>query len=189
MSQPKLKLATRLEELESQHQTRNQISQNLRQPSAERFPAPASRLPREHHHVSQILYQKDAYKGYPVWKREIVQHVYLPLFRAFHKWLDLFPPTRMEPDGTYSWLVHQGCFLTREEADRDAARYPHGYVVPNMPLGQSLTESVPEKSAIYFAKGGTPASKPRAPVDWACIQEEVNLLEELSRNAKRITIQ
>lgn len=144
----RLRLAS-LEDLEGQSQPRQSLH---RQQNLEKSPAPESRLPREHSHVSQILYQKDVYKDYPAWKRWMVEYVYLPIFRQFHRRLNLFPPTRMEPDGTYSWLVHQGCFFTEEEAKADAARYAHGYVVPNVPLGRSLTADIAEDSSIYFAK-------------------------------------
>jgi hypothetical protein len=144
----KLRLATRLEDLETS-QSQQATQRLLHQQSPEKFPAPESNLPRQHCHVAQILYAKDAYRGYPSWKRWAVINVYLPLFRVLHKWLGLFPPTRVEPDGTYSWLVHQGCFLTRAEAEADAKRYPHGYVVPNMPLGRSLTADVAEETSIY----------------------------------------
>ena len=190
----KLRLATRtnLEDLEkNQRQQMSRLPLSRLQPTREKSPGPESRLPREHSHVSQILYQKDVYKDYPAWKRWLVGHVYLPLFRQFHRRLNLFPPTRMEPDGTYSWLVHQGCFLTEEEAKADAARYPHGYVVPNVPLGRSLTQSIPEKSAIYFSR----ECEPLVPatngfhVDLASIQEEANLLEATVRAARRVTTQ
>lgn len=149
----KLRLA-RLEDLEtSQDRLTLRVPENRRQQSREKSQAQESRLPREHCHTAQILYTKDVYKDYPAWKKWTVEHVYLPLFRQFHARLNLFPPTRLEPNGTYSWLVHQGCFLTEEEAKTDAARYPHGYVVPNVPLGQSLTEDVAEESSIYFSKG------------------------------------
>lgn len=181
----RLRLATvmTLEEAEANQQTQSPHQLNHR----EKSPAPESRLPREHSHVAQILYQKDVYKDYPAWKRWLVQYVYLPLFRQFHRRLNLFPPTRMEPDGTYSWLVHQGCFITEAEAKADAARYPHGYVVPNVPLGRSLPEATVEKSAIYFpspARNGYERG-----IDLSSIQEEVNLLEATVRSARRITSQ
>lgn len=149
----RLRLASRptLEDLETTQSQQAIQSPSLHLPQA-KSPVQGDRLPREHYHVAQILYAKDAYAAYPAWKRALVTSVYLPLFRFFHSWLGLFPPTRMEPDGTYSWLIHQGCFLSRAEANTDAARYPHGYVVPNVPLGRSLTADVAKESSIYFAK-------------------------------------
>lgn len=170
----KLKLMSRIETLEDMEASQsNQPAIQRHRHLPEKSPAPVARLPREHFHTAQILYQKDVYKDYPAWKRWTVEHLYMPIFRQFHKRLKLFPPTRMEPNGTYSWLMHQGCFLTKDEADADAARYPHGYVVPDVPVGQSLTASVNEDSAIYI-----PASKG----DMA----KLDILTSISEEVKRI---
>lgn len=108
-------------------------------------------LPRVHCTVGQILYAKDVYKDFPAWKRWAAIHLHIPLFNFLQRALGLFPPTGQDANGVHVFNAHQGCFFTREEAEVDAARYPHGYVVPNMPLGQSLTADTPEHSSIYFA--------------------------------------
>lgn len=176
-----LRLATRLEDLETQHQPMSP-SQSSHQ-YQERYPDQA-RLPRTHCHVGQILYAKDVYKDYPAWKRWVALYFHIPLFRFLEKLLNLFPPTGKDLHGVYVWNAHQGCFLTREEADQDAARYPHGYVVPNMPLGQSLTAAVPEKSSIYFTNQDTTPSPDH--VDLTPILEEVRQLRATVRAAGRI---
>ena len=145
----KLKLAT-LEDLEETQESQIQTNHLHHHQIPARSQAQESSLPRQHFSVGQILYSKDVYKDYPAWKRLAVNYAYLPLFRFLHKRLSLFPPTRMEADGTYSWQPHQGCFFNREEADADARRYAHGYVVPNVPLGQSLTKDIPRRSSIYI---------------------------------------
>jgi hypothetical protein len=135
-----------------------------------------------HCHVGQVLYAKDVYKDYPAWKRWAAEHIHIPLFRFLQKWLNLFPPGRLEPDGTYSWVMHQGCFFTQEDADRDAARYPHGYVVPNVPLGQSLTDKVTEKSSIYFPRQEEAFDVDLAPIRQG-LENEVRELKDLGRAA------
>lgn len=175
MSAPKrrLQLAS-LTTLEDDRNQQPQTNQRLRsrQQSREKFQGQESKLPREHCSVDQILYAKDMYVSYPAWMRVVVNYAYLPLFRFLHKWLKLFPPTRLEPDGTYSWVMHQGCFLSEEDALRDAARYAHGYVIPNMPLGRSLTSDLPARSAIYFSR-----EKPVPPVDLSPVMEEADKLK------------
>ncbi len=186
MSHPKLKLATKLEDLETQHRpaSRSPFHQ-LRQ---ERYQdQETDRLPRSHFHVGQLLYTGDMQKGYPAWKRWVQNHVHIPLFRWFEEKFGLFPPTgKRIIDGAYVWNSHQGCFVTRAEADRDAARYPHGYVVPNMPLGQSLTESAPEKSSIYFSKG---SKEERSPISLSTVLSEMGELHrDLRIAAARTTL-
>lgn len=152
-----LRLASRiaLEDLETNH-SQQTLQSHPRQLSQERSPAQESRLPREHFSVGQILYAKDVYKDYPAWKRWVANHVHLPLFRFCHKVLGLYPPTGQRPDGTYIFAAQQGCFLTQAEADEDARRYPHGYVVPN-PLGRSLTADIPEQPSSYIPNKEGPA--------------------------------
>ncbi len=154
MSSPKLKLASRIATLEdmeaNQHQQATQ-NQKFRQPTRVKSPDQVRPLRRRHWHVCQLLYTEDVYKDYPAWKKWAVDNVHIPLFNFFLKALKLFPPTGEDSDGRKIYIAHQGCFETQEEADVDAARYPHGYVVPDMPLGQSLTAEV-ENPNIYFAK-------------------------------------
>lgn len=169
----KLKLAS-LEDMETSHD--QQTRPLYHQQNQGRFPDQESkRLPRVHSHVAQILYAKDVYKNYPAWKRWAANNVHIPLFRFLEKWLKLFPPTGKKPDGTYVWASHQGCFFTQEEADADAARYPHGYVVPNMPLGRSLTADVAEESSIYFASKGKPVKLKMVFEEMRKLQEEVRM--------------
>lgn len=180
MSLPKLKMVMRLEDLESQQTSlRTQTAQA--QDQRVRFPDP-EKARKQHFHVAQILYAKDVYKNYPAWKRWLANNVHLPLFRFFHKWLALYPPTGQRSDGTYIFAAHQGCFLSKEEAEQDAQRYPHGYVVPNIPLGRSLTSSIPEGSSIYFPnKEDTHFS-----VDLAPVLEEVGKLRATVQSAARL---
>lgn len=137
--------------------------------------------------MGQILYTKDVYKDYPAWKRWVVNNAHLPLFRFCHRVLGLYPPTGEEqlPDGTrrYLFAAHQGCFFTKDEADMDAARYKHGYVVPNVPLGRSLTANIPEKPAIYI-----PASKgDMAKLDiLTSISEEVKRIKTIAHQARAV---
>jgi hypothetical protein len=154
MSVARLRLASRpsLEDLETNQS--QQVSPNRLHQSQEKSPDQAS-IPKRHCHVGQILYAKDVQKNYPSWKKWVANRVHIPLFRWFEKILGLFPPTgKRIIDGVYVWNAHQGCFSTQEEADRDAARYPHGYVVPNVPVGSSLTADAAEESSIYFASKG-----------------------------------
>jgi hypothetical protein len=184
----RLRLVT-LEDLENQQS--QQVNQHqYRQLNQERYQDQADQVPKFHCHVGQILYAKDVYKDYPTWKRWAALHVHIPLFRWFEKALGLFPPTGRDViKGVYVWNAHQGCFASREDADKDAARYAHGYVVPNMPLGQSLTESVPEKSSIYFAQD---AAFHVDMADLAPLRErlevEVKELKDLGRTAARINL-
>jgi hypothetical protein len=173
-----LRLATSLEEIEESHDRHPQASQQSHQ-FPERYQGKEPRsLPREHFHVAQIIY--DLQNNWPAWKRLVFKAVYLPLFRFFDKRVGILPPVRVEPDGTYSWLAHQGCFLTEAEAQLDASRYPFGYVVPHVPLGSSLTEDIPEKSSIYFQK-----ELPRPSL--APIVEEARRLRTAVHTAARIT--
>ena len=143
----KLHLATMedLETSQSQQPARNHLHRQAKSPGQ-------AATNHSHFHVGQLLYAKDVYKDYPAWKRWVANNVHIPLFRFIEKTLGLFPPTGKRPDGTYVWAAHQGCFESREQADIDAARYPHGYVVPNVPVGRSLTADVAQESSIYFAR-------------------------------------
>lgn len=177
----KLRLATRtatLEDLEESQQ--NQRRRPIHQ-SPEKSPAQGvtGSLTRTHCHVAQILYAKDVQKNYPAWKRWVANNIHIPLFRWFEKSLGLFPPTGERIDGVYVWASHQGCFESEAEAKADADRYPHGYVVPNMPLGRSLTASVAEKSSIYFAtRKGLPKADAKRISEWIAqvdrIQETID---------------
>lgn len=150
-----------------------QTQQSRRPPqlTPEKFPALESRLPRQHCHTAQVLYAKDMQKNYSPWKRWAVNNLYLPVFRFLHKHWNIAPPTGRDAEGREIWVAHQGCFLTRAEADMDAARYPHGYVVPNVPLGRSLTADVAEETSIYVPNKDRPEK-----VDLAPLQEEVRML-------------
>lgn len=142
----RLRLAT-LEDMEDQ-QTLNQQSQ-YPQLSQERSRGKVNSLPRQHFSTAQVIY--DLTGKWSVLKKLVFWTVYLPLFRFFDRRFKFFPPTRKEADGSYSWIAHQGCFLTEAEAQADAKRYPFGYVV-SLPLGRSLKqESTTEDSTVYFA--------------------------------------
>jgi hypothetical protein len=155
MSAARLRLASRptLEDLEASHSRQIQ-SRRLRQPNPETAAVPVARLPREHFHVAQRKYSLDA--NSPVWKKAVFWLVYIPLFRFFHKRLRFITPDRVEADGSYSWLEHQGCFLTEDEALADAKRYPFGFVVPS-PLGRSMMAETTPESAIYYPNKGEKA--------------------------------
>lgn len=170
-----LKLAT-LEDMENQ-QSRSHHPQQSR---VKYRAVESSQLPHVHSHVGQVIYDLDG--NWPRWKRAVLRGFYLPLIRVFVK-LGFFPPARVYPDGSFSWVMHQGCFLTEAEARADAARYPHGYVVPNMPLGRSLTESVPEKSAVYFPNHVDEVEDLLLP-----IREEVKKLKATAQAARAATI-
>ena len=158
MSVAKLRLASRptLEDLEA-NQGQQATRHRLHQPSLAKSPVPESRLPKVHCHTAQVLYAKDMQRNYPEWKRWAVNNLYLPVFRFLHKRWGIAPPSGKDAEGREIWVSHQGCFLTREEAEADAKRYPHGYVVPNMPLGNSLTADVAKESSIYVPNKGEKA--------------------------------
>ena len=155
MSAARLRLASRptLEDLEASH-SRPVTRSPYRQPSPAKSPVPENRLPKVHCHTAQVLYAKDLQKDYPQWKRWAVNNLYLPVFRFLHRHLGIAPPSGRDAEGREIWVSHQGCFLTREEAEADAKRYPHGYVVPNMPLGNSLTADVAKETSIYVPNKG-----------------------------------
>lgn len=178
----RLRLAT-LEDMEEnqQSQQRRPARPQLSHLYRERSQGPVEHsLPRTHCHVGQILYAKDVQKNYPAWKRWVANNVHIPLFRWFEKSLGLFPPTGMRIiDDVYVWNSLQGCYLSEEDAHADAARYPHGYVVPNVPLGNSLPEAVPEKSSVYFAdREGTMA------IDLTAVRDELSKLRSAVHAAR-----
>ncbi len=80
----KLKLATSEEMEQGQtsrtRQSRPQYHQQIQAKSQDQ----ESRIPREHLSVGQILYAKDVYKDYPMWKRFVAIRLYLPIFRFLH---------------------------------------------------------------------------------------------------------
>lgn len=141
-----LRLATKLEDLEDNQET---LHPPIRHPQTqETVPAPAgSILPKRHWHVAQL---KRDEANWPEWKRLVFWWLYIPLFRFFHKHLRFNTPVQRNADGSYSWVEHQGCYLTEAEAQADAAKYEGGYVVPDLPLGESLPAETVPKSKIFF---------------------------------------
>jgi hypothetical protein len=146
----RLRLAT----LENLEETQSQLvetthRQLIRESAAGRgAQAAAVRLPHKHTHVAQRKYNLDA--GTPAWKVFVFHRVYLPLFRFFHKRLGFITPDKVEADGSYSWLEHQGCFVSEVEAREDAKRYPFGFVVPDLPLGRSLPADTVATTPPYY---------------------------------------
>lgn len=144
----RLHLAT-LKDQETDQPRRPLIPSHLQQtPEWDR--ARANGLPRSHSHVAQRKYNLD--DSSPAWKKFVHRWAFIPIFKFFYNYLGFNTPNGIDEQGRPFCVEHQGCFVDEAEAVQDAARYPFGYVVPNLPLGRSLPSETQE-GGMYYPRG------------------------------------